>query len=252
MPELLTSEDGDELWGETPLASTDAVWGWGASAPEGGYAPAAASPNRFISPPPPPLIGSAHGFAVLSLAQIPSEADLEELVVKHSPKKGPHVAGATVAGLQTPDGGGLQTPNGGGPAGDSPAHRRNSPVSRKLWGSRGVSRAPSPAPAAPASPSRRKGASRAPSPAPAAPVSPSRRKGASRAPSPAPAAPASPTSPVSPKVALSPTRRSSGRFSLGGFGGGLVLSKGAGAESYIEGHTNTVFCDKLKPPSPLR
>ena len=212
MPELLTSEDGDELWGETPLASTDAVWGWGASAPEGGYAPAAASPNRFISPPPPPLIGSAHGFAVLSLAQIPSEADLEELVVKHSPKKGPHVAGATVAGLQTPDGGGLQTPNGGGPAGDSPAHRRNSPVSRKLWGSRGVSRAPSPAPAAPASP----------------------------------------TSPVSPKVALSPTRRSSGRFSLGGFGGGLVLSKGAGAESYIEGHTNTVFCDKLKPPSPLR
>ena len=232
MPELLTSEDGDELWGETPLASTDAVWGWGASAPEGGYAPAAASPNRFISPPPPPLIGSADGFAVLSLAQIPSEADLEELVVKHSPKKGPHVAGATVAGLQTPDGGGLQTPNGGGPAGDSPAHRRNSPVSRKLWGSRGVSRAPSPAPAAPASPSR--------------------RKGASRAPSPAPAAPASPTSPVSPKVALSPTRRSSGRFSLGGFGGGLVLSKGAGAESYIEGHTNTVFCDKLKPPSPLR
>ena len=232
MPELLTSEDGDELWGETPLASTDAVWGWGASAPEGGSAPAAASPNRFISPPPPPLIGSAHGFAVLSLAQIPSEADLEELVVKHSPKKGPHVAGATVAGLQTPDGGGLQTPNGGGPAGDSPAHRRNSPVSRKLWGSRG--------------------ASRAPSPAPAAPVSPSRRKGASRAPSPAPAAPASPTSPVSPKVALSPTRRSSGRFSLGGFGGGLVLSKGAGAESYIEGHTNTVFCDKLKPLSPLR
>ena len=232
MPELVTSEDGDELWGETPLASTDAVWGWGASAPEGGSAPAPASPNRFISPPPPPLIGSADGFAVLSLAQIPSEADLEELVVKHSPKKGPHVAGATVAGLQTPDGGGLQTPNGGGPAGDSPAHRRNSPVSRKLWGSRGVSRAPSPAPAAPASPSR--------------------RKGASRAPSPAPAAPASPTSPVSPKVALSPTRRSSGRFSVGGFGGGLVLSKGAGAESYIEGHTNTVFCDKLKPPSPLR